>query len=791
MEALEALRRRLSIVPDPEHDPLARRLMAQVALAKSTSFIALLQTDGRVIDVTAAPLTAGGVNRAEVIGRPLWETAWWRACPASRRELEQAVTAAAEGRFSRFDADVLIEGGGTASGTLDFSLRPLRAGDGRIALIVAEGRPITDRKRAEERIAAQHSELTALTARLSQIHDYRERLLGELSHDLRAPLQVVLAREERIRRQSGDTETRKGLQGIRLAALDALEQVDGMLEQVRRDHSATQARARRLRPGARRAHGRRQFEPLRRRARGALHGRGARGAAGALRRRARQPRGLQPARERAAEHPPVRGTVRCTLVRDGDDARLEVADSGIGVPPDERDRLFERFRTLSNGSRRLVGAASGSRSCTSSWRCTAARSRSTARRRAVRCSRSASPLARRRRGGRGPRWPSSSRRCAAASTCANRWSPAGGRGAGAGRRAAAGADRRRRRRALRGARRGGGAPRAARATADAAEALRLAADLRPDLVVLGPSSGTPAGRTPGRDPRSGGAGGRGRRRRVRERRRRARLLAAGAIDVISPDVAPDELFAGACGSCSSTPRCGAGSTRRETALGRAAGAAGNPTEHHRHRHRGRRYSTVTVLARLRGWSTFRPRWRAIAVGQQLQRDDGEDRLQHPVGGRHARSPHRRAARDRPVALGGDRDHVRAAGARPPACSRRPCRAPASRSRRTTTGVRLVEQRDRPVLHLAGRVGVGGDVGDLLELERALERDREPDVAAEVEEEVAPPWCSAIGRPRPRRSRVEHLVDAVRQALELGHQLRDAPRGSACRAARPGAARAGT
>ncbi len=51
---------------------------------------------------------------------------------------------------------------------------------------------------------------------------------------------------------------------------------------------------------------------------------------------------------------------------------------------------------------------------------------------------------------------------------------------------------------------------------------------------------------------------------------------------------------------------------------------------------------------------------------------------------------------------------------------------------------LVEQGDRAVLHLAGGVGVGGDVGDLLELQRALQRDRQPDVAADVEEELSLP-----------------------------------------------------
>ena len=50
---------------------------------------------------------------------------------------------------------------------------------------------------------------------------------------------------------------------------------------------------------------------------------------------------------------------------------------------------------------------------------------------------------------------------------------------------------------------------------------------------------------------------------------------------------------------------------------------------------------------------------------------------------------------------------------------------------------LVDQGDRAVLHLAGRVALGVDVGDLLELERAFEGDRVVDAAAEVEEVLGP------------------------------------------------------
>ena len=45
---------------------------------------------------------------------------------------------------------------------------------------------------------------------------------------------------------------------------------------------------------------------------------------------------------------------------------------------------------------------------------------------------------------------------------------------------------------------------------------------------------------------------------------------------------------------------------------------------------------------------------------------------------------------------------------------------------------VVDQRDRPVLHLAGGIALGVDVGDLLQLQRAFERQRIGAAAAEIE-----------------------------------------------------------
>jgi signal transduction histidine kinase len=267
-------------------------------------------------------------------------------------DLRRSVELAAEGRLARFDVELMMGSGGTVSETVDLVLRPLRGADGRVAFIVAEGRQVSDRKRAEERIARQNAELSVLTDRLARIHHFRERLLAELSHDLRAPLQIVLTRAERLRRHRRGGDVDDETQGIRLAALDALEQVDAMLEQVRRDHGEARLSlvdddlAAVVRSVAD------QFETL--------------AAERQLSLVVETPDELMsrfdPERisrvisnllANALRFAPPGGVARLALTEDeAGCARLEVADSGIGIPAEQREVLFERFRTADNGSGR-------------------------------------------------------------------------------------------------------------------------------------------------------------------------------------------------------------------------------------------------------------------------------------------------------------------------------------------------------------------------------------------------------------------------------------------------------
>ena len=73
--------------------------------------------------------------------------------------------------------------------------------------------------------------------------------------------------------------------------------------------------------------------------------------------------------------------------------------------------------------------------------------------------------------------------------------------------------------------------------------------------------------------------------------------------------------------------------------------------------------------------------------------------------------------------------------------------------------RLVDQRDRPMLQFARRIAFGVDVGEFLQLQRALERERIGGAAAEIEHVAG------------ARELVRDLLDLRLQLQRLGEQAR--------------------
>ena len=123
-------------------------------------FLWLLSIDGRVLEANRTALRFGGVEEADVIGKPFWETAWWAQSSELQEQVRQAVQKAAKGEFVRFEANHPAADGNLHY--VDFSLKPVTDEAGRVVLLIPEGQDITERKRAEERLKNQMEFVTTL-----------------------------------------------------------------------------------------------------------------------------------------------------------------------------------------------------------------------------------------------------------------------------------------------------------------------------------------------------------------------------------------------------------------------------------------------------------------------------------------------------------------------------------------------------------------------------------------------------------------------------------------------------
>src|ERR1700722_8574712 len=111
------------------------------------AYVAILSTDGIVLEVNRAPLDPAGLRREDVIGRQFLETYWWSSMPESQAQMRHALQAAARGGIVRQDFEVRITD--DRLGTVDGLIRPLRNEAGDVHRLVASGIDITERKRAE------------------------------------------------------------------------------------------------------------------------------------------------------------------------------------------------------------------------------------------------------------------------------------------------------------------------------------------------------------------------------------------------------------------------------------------------------------------------------------------------------------------------------------------------------------------------------------------------------------------------------------------------------------------
>jgi diguanylate cyclase (GGDEF)-like protein/PAS domain S-box-containing protein len=102
------------------------------------------------LEANRTALVSAGVALADVQGKPFWECVWWSHNPELQALLRHAIGQAAAGEFVRFEAEHPLADGTLA--TIDFSVSPIRDASGAVVLLVPEGRDVTERKGAEDRL---------------------------------------------------------------------------------------------------------------------------------------------------------------------------------------------------------------------------------------------------------------------------------------------------------------------------------------------------------------------------------------------------------------------------------------------------------------------------------------------------------------------------------------------------------------------------------------------------------------------------------------------------------------
>ncbi|PKO28496.1 MAG: histidine kinase [Betaproteobacteria bacterium HGW-Betaproteobacteria-9] len=334
-----------------------REKLARIVLDSMYQFVGLLDAQGRTLEINRSALEGAGVDLADIRGKPFWEARWFQVSRETTELQRDFVRRAQGGEFIRCDMEIYGQAAGDETIVVDFSLLPVRDARGKVAFLLAEGRNITAKKRAEEEIARKNAELETLLTRIRQLDQQKSDFFANVSHELRTPLALILGPAEELLASGSQLSDpqRHQLGVIQRNATALLKHVNDLLDLSKLDaermglHYTPFDLAALVREHAEQFHAVAPQLDLR-------YVVSTPDTLSATLDQDKTERILQNLLSNAFKFTPPGGRVRCALERSGPDRCLiSVQDSGPGVPPDMQQRIFERFRQGQTGTTRNFG----------------------------------------------------------------------------------------------------------------------------------------------------------------------------------------------------------------------------------------------------------------------------------------------------------------------------------------------------------------------------------------------------------------------------------------------------
>ncbi len=205
---------------------LVERKLAEIRVAESErkfraifnqtfQFIAVLDPEGKILEINRTAVDFYRLDPNWASDRFLWETPWCGNSSGEREKLKNAIGRAAQGALVRFETAHTAHG--NRQFYLDFSLKPVKNEEGGVTLLVAEGRDITERRRAEEdvknlnrglekRVAERTRQLEEANRSLKRSSEHARRMaekaeianrskgefLANMSHEIRTPMNGII-----------------------------------------------------------------------------------------------------------------------------------------------------------------------------------------------------------------------------------------------------------------------------------------------------------------------------------------------------------------------------------------------------------------------------------------------------------------------------------------------------------------------------------------------------------------------------------------------------------------------